>query len=143
MSEFTHLAYVPREELTRAIVSGAYSYHHGKRLRWLQRLCLWALAKLGCQHYDEHFAYNRVEISNKSIRDLITEQMNAIGWRFPEFPKTVILGREQMQALQVECQEEMAFQLPLRFPDARFRGMKIIMTPWFDGIICLREEVVG
>ena len=140
MEEYTHIAYIPQEDFHEILVSGAYSFNGERRCHWLQRLCLWVLRKLECQHYKTVPVHSRIQIKNRSIYELIKKQSYAL-WTGSATPKTVILGREQMEALEVEClNKEFAYQITQRFPYKEFWGMKIIMSPYFDGVICLYHD---
>jgi len=144
MASYNYSAYIPRMKQEKAI-TGAYSFNPERRLRWLQRLCLWILKKLKCQHYDEYISMETFKVEFDSIVDLIISQSAAINRVYSHRCKYVILGRRAMMELQIELDRQLWFNFPSDFECPQYRnrmtfaGLTIIVVPWFEGVLCLER----
>lgn len=144
------IAYIPELNEYDMPVKGVYEFKEKAPFHWLQRSCLWALDKLGCQYYQTGATCVTATISFDSIVELVLTQRDAIEAVSRGQCKYLLLGREQMYYLGIEC-EDFPYQMMLTFPTNyqvpknslrygwAFAGMDIILIPWFDGIVCLRE----
>lgn len=140
--------YIP--ELTYEVfaVSGAYKFNKKKPLHWLQRLCLWVLNRLGCQYYRTETTCQTLTVNFDDIVELVFAQRHAIEAVSRSRCRYLVLGREQMEALDM-AMEIPEHQMMINFPTfyeapinrqrGMFAGMAVIFVPWFDGIVCLGE----
>jgi hypothetical protein len=138
-------AYIPREIHSLKIIPGVYSFNRHQRFRWLQRICIWVLDKLGCQYYDIQSNFETVTIDFDDIVELVLDQRYAIEYITGKRCKYLVLGREQMVKLRVSVSGQMLFQFPydyrasIRSDSMTFAGLNVVFVPWFDGILCLQE----
>jgi len=137
-------AYLPRIETMYEVVDGAYAFNERGKLKWLQKLCLKILDKLGCQYYNQAVEVKAILVDFDKVIDLIQAQRDAIEMTYGRRCKYAILGQNAMRRLNIECGDRFTFVLPAG-PNRRFRefaGMRVILCPWFDGVLCL-DEIEG
>ena len=129
---------MPVKTVRTVVVRGRYRYRTDRRLRWLQRLCIWILDRLGCQCYSEQMRVDTIDIHFDRVADLIWAQARGIREITGKLPKYVILGHEQAVELELPTVGQLAWEMPL-LSSGRFRGMTVIVAPYFDGVVCLEE----
>lgn len=138
-------ACIPQISYSPTPILGTYSFNGSRRLKWLQRLCFWVLDKIGCEYYDPCMTVKMVEIDFDRIVDLIMQQEHAVRCISNRRCKYVLLGHKQMCQLNMAVNDQTQFAFPLHYyprvkkPYKMFMGLKVILVPWFDGVLCLEE----
>ena len=135
-------AYLPKVQTMYEVADGAYAFNEKGKLKWLQKLCLKILDKLGCQYYNQAVEVKAVTINFDKVIDLIQAQRNAIELAYGRRCKYVILGQNAMRRLIIECSDRFGFSIPVGSRFREFAGMRVILCPWFDGVLCL-DEIEG
>lgn len=122
------------------IPTDTYKFNASKRLHWLQRICLWMLDKLGCEQHDTQSTFSTIEVNFDDIADLIMEQAHGIEQIHYRRCKYVLVGHRQFSELAKQ-DGNMLFRFSFlegrRY--AQFRGIQVVVVPWFDGVLCLHD----
>jgi hypothetical protein len=139
-------AIIPKLNYSSILVPDTYSFNQNKRFKWLQRLCIRILNKLGCQRYVMQSTFETVTVDFDNIVELVLKQSYAIECVTGRRCKYLVLGRKQMIELDLAVPEgHMLFQFPhdykarIYLGSMIFAGLKVVIVPWFDGILCLPE----
>jgi hypothetical protein len=141
--------YAPTMTTDRRPIPGAFSFNPDKPLKRVQRLCLWVLERLGCQHSTEYKNYSRIEINLDSLFDMVLESADAVSALYGDAGYLVI-GKEQMDRLLIESGDILRFNVPLNHEmSGEWRrgyaptvaGLRIVMVPWFDGVVVLPKNI--
>lgn len=130
---------VPELEHVLVTVSGAYSYHDSRPLRWLQRLCLWILRTLGCQHLSVRDTVKVTQFSMDSLLEAIWEQMMAIDFIYARKARYILIGKDHLARLGAEIQDCVAIDIPWAPGLKELYGARLITVPWFNGVVCLPD----
>lgn len=121
----------------------------GKRLKWMQKLCLWTLNKLGARieqtttEYQEQIT--EIDVDQFINKQQVLDQMNeALSHRIT--PRTLLVGRANFnRIMQIELD-----YLPITFGaqvacsdgrNRRFLGLDIHIVPWMEGFIILDKKL--
>jgi len=138
MSTVLH-GYIPEVAITQVRKQGAYSYNQARRFKLLQRVCLWILRRLRCEHFEAIEQIATIEFDTQDVIEMARKQVCSIEQCTFQWPKYVIVGRKQeMQLMKQNHNRQMTFDLSFG-KDARLMGMTLIVAPWFDGVVCLSE----
>jgi hypothetical protein len=130
----------PQQELVATPVTDAYSYRADKPLRWLQRLCLRILDRLGCQYYHNMVTYKTARGEVDTLLDAIRDQVLAIDYTYARKCEYILIGRDKMRELWGEVVDyPLAIDVPATSHAREVLGMKLITVPWFEGIVCLPD----
>ena len=124
-----------------------YEFKSSKPLlhRWLQRICLGILDKLGCQRrYTRNRPYTKT-VRYTDIVDAILGQRYAVESIVHGQCRAVVLGVDQMRALEladsgywgIVLPQSVGTKLRPQHIGRMFAGLEIIFCPWFEGILCL------
>lgn len=128
---------IPTEEWHAITNEEAFSFNEYRGFRWLQKLCLWVLRKLGCQYSYKYRSVKTVRVDLEKLHELILQQSHAVrrvlGWKC----KYLIIGEELALKLSIEADDMFWFNVPNE--SRRFAGMIVIVVPWFEGFLCLPE----
>ena len=122
-------------------VTGAYCFNGSRKMRWLQRLCLWVLERLGCQYCNNILKSTVFELpSGESILAQLQEDREMIS-RMMENDEDfyVVLGSSQMRNLAGELWEKYSYHFEASAKLSVY-GMKCVVVPWIDGCFLLPKS---
>lgn len=114
-----------------------FEFREDKGFKWLQRLAIWVLRKLGCYALSEDIYYTKRVIKMDDLIDgLIRQQHEIVSHYNLAGGERVLIGSEEFSKLmcQPETKEMLSFDCAgsgLR----SFRGMSITVIPWMKGIL--------
>lgn len=126
-----------------------YAFNPNRKFRWFQRFAIWILAKLDCQYISMETNISYVEIDIDKLFDMITDSQYALGSILRKEAGYVVLGGDQMTQLQIEAGTYMSFNVPSDYQSRIYynnqrisvNGLRVILIPWFDGIVVLPKEL--
>ena len=137
--------YEPDWSISEYFDNLAFEYHKDRPMHWLQKFCLWILKKLKCQRAVrmKSAVYNR--IFSQSVIDIIRRQSGAIEKIIAKRCKYVLLGNVAMRELKVETfNRQIGFDMNVPLACGRdyhmeVFGIRVVLVPWFDGVLCLGD----
>ena len=132
--------YIPRQFEVDVTIPRAYSYNQKRPLKALQRICLWILHKLRCEHTERRVTCESITINVKDVIEMIDAQASAIARQTGRWPSYVVVGREQaFKLMSQNPNRQIELDMSLARGYSSVMGMTLIIAPWFDGVVCLSE----
>jgi len=114
-----------------------FGFRKDRPHKWLQRICLEILRRLGCNIIAETFAYKRHLIDGGTFMSRLLEQKIAVEDFTYIRPSEVLIGGEDYHEMMAEAAEDV-----FRF-DSEYRlgsqvmGLKVTVVPWMRGVLVL------
>ena len=120
-----------------------YSYDESKGWQWLQRILFWILGKIGCHAQGVNESYEQVAFEPQKIGDSLMEQMQEVVSEYCCQPQCVLMGPQELQALDGFYGPAAAIHGPLSISvrPMKIMGMDIVIVPWMSGTLLLTEEI--
>jgi hypothetical protein len=138
------IAYERLKEVTE--IKTAFEFSPHRPAKWLQRLCLWTLAKLGCYASLETVKIERHHIGEKGERfmsAILRQRENLIG-NFDREPKRLLIGNETYAQLMGEPVFDTGFSFVAEYymgngPGRRptVCGLTVEVIPWMRGMLVM------
>jgi len=138
------MMYAPHIDYRSVVEKDKYSKRNGGKARWLQNILFKILDWLEAWHEFDELFVTRIEINTSNLHQAIWEQMNSITNCTGDNCKTIIIGdpayRKMMDS---DIGHTLSYTVGSHGEHApqELMGMKVIFVPWFDGALCLTEEL--
>lgn len=130
-----------------------FEYNPKGKFKILQKICFGLLKKLGCQIKDTKIIHERTEINLDSLFDAVTENRVMMRIIYNRETKYLIVGKDIYEKFITDVfnsiNDIIAFHVPneysakVQIDGVRhvgiFRGLKVILVPYLDGIFCLPD----
>lgn len=136
--QYFHIA---RQNLTM-VIPDAYTFRRDRRWHRLQRVCLWILAKLKCDHFVEEIGYRSYALNETKLLEIICAQHRDIELIQQKEAAYVVLGRRQMMELELELHSHLTYRsntTPIPTigygackPSRMIFGLPVHFVPWVD-----------
>ncbi len=123
--------YLPRDD--------AFSFNPKRPAKWLQRVCLAILRRLGCYDMEAIQRYERHVIDGDTFMDRALKQHEWMARVLEREPKTILLGPDEYNELMARADEtNFAFEFDTRYgKDGHFYGMQVRVIPWMSGFLVM------
>lgn len=128
-----------------------FEYNQKGKIKFLQKICFWVLKKLDCQIKDTEIKYTRTEINLDSLFDAVVENRVMMRMIYNREAEYLIVGKDLYEKFMKDVSNSMndliSFQVPYEYKlkvqsngvrqESIFRGLKVVLVPYLDGIFCL------
>lgn len=127
-------------------IKDVFTFRKDRPAHWLQRLCLWTLAKLGCFTSTETVKIERHVIGRKGKRfmEALMQQRENLRINFNRHPTRLLIGAENYAELMSEPPSETGFSFQTEYYMGNGRGRRptvcdltIEVIPWMRGMLVM------
>ena len=121
------------------LVPDAYAFSEKRGWHWLQRVCLWILRKLRCQHYEEVVDVQRHVLHCESFMESIFRQNRSVQAVFNRKPTRLVIGSEDYEELMgsPEVRQYVALSGLDYHHGTTIQGLRLEIVPWMRGMVVL------
>lgn len=140
MNTYKVIEFVEHRQHTRTVqVVDAFELRRDRPAVWLQRLCLWVLAKLKCYSSKDTVTVTRHLVDGKTFMERLFKQKRALTEGFGLEPKTLLIGGEDYQELMgsPEVMQFMQFSSEYRYGRNTVVGLEVKVIPWMRGLVVM------
>ena len=111
---------------------------------WVKRMLFTLLHKLGAVEriYETQVSHDRFMIDTHDILSAVQEQMYSVRGAYGKKPTHLLIGYDQMARLRCEANYPMSITVQHNGAPQDILGMKIILCPWFKGMVVLTEGLI-
>ncbi len=123
----------------------AYEYCPQRGWKWLQRLCLWTLKKIGAHSMGMMAHYERKVIDRDKFVAKLYAQQRAVFDVMANRPGTLLIGAEDFHEAMEQPEMKHIFQfsanVQMNHVDNRgnrsfsIMGMRVVVVPWMRGMV--------
>lgn len=107
-----------------------FRFRHDRPLRWLQRLALWTLRKIGAHHTILHHEYTELRVDLDAFSEL-RRQLREHSLDGRGHPLCVVMGHKEFREIVSSAPARPACMI---LPDA-ILGVPLKVVPWMSGIV--------
>lgn len=131
-------------ETVTAELPDAYAVRKDRPCRWLQRLCVWILRKLGAKAIRKRAETRWITVPIRPLLDAVDRQLRDL-FLLNKRPDRIIMGRDAFQELtgdMLRAPHPFLFDAPCQATGGRARiaGVRVQVVPWLRGCVVLPEE---
>ncbi len=80
-------------------IHNAYSFNQEKRMKWLQKLCIWTLQKLRCNHFYDDQVVKRYALETDDLMKVVRSQALELRKQGYEGQLEIFMGEEDYTEL--------------------------------------------
>jgi hypothetical protein len=126
---------------TVVALKDAFELREDRPARWLQRVCLWVLKKLGCYANKETVAIERHAVGwhGEKFMERLWARKKAIWGDFEMEPTRLLLGAADYEEMMKEvCTGGFSFNAEWYRGNREVMGLKVEVVPHMRGMLLLR-----
>lgn len=121
----------------------SFVFREDRPCKWLQKLCLSVLKKLGAFEWGEKETVEKYVLRPKDFMQRLFEQGAHIEQEFNREPSCVLIGGEDFQEMMACRDVQHYFSFDGSYNQGRtVIGLKIHVVPWMKGILVLPKGIV-
>jgi hypothetical protein len=129
---------ISEERWSTMTIKDAYEFRQDRPARWLQRLCLWVLRKLGAFYQRDMVTVQRHVLKPKTFMDRLFKQREEIASLLNREPKVMLIGADDYFELMNEPAIHQEFSFTAQYGKRReILGMEVRVIPWMRGVLVM------
>lgn len=130
----------------------AYEYCPQRGWKWLQRVCLWTLKKIGAHSMGMMPHFERKVIDRDKFVAKLYAQQRAVFDLMVNRPGTLLIGAEDFHEAMDQPEMKNIFQFSASVqmgrvddrgqPHYSIMGMRVIVVPWMRGMVPIPDDLL-
>lgn len=120
------------------IRTGCYSFREDRGFHFIQKLCCWAMNKIGANFIDETIELTRHTIDTDVFMERIFRQKYHLEAHFNRKPKRILVGAEDFERIMncPEIRQGLMFNASYNY-GREICGLQVEVIPWMRGILVM------
>ncbi len=124
------------------VLPDRFSFRSDKGHKWIQKVCIWALKKIGAYAQEDRITYTRHVIEPESFMENLWTQHGELCRRFGKGGARLLIGSHDFAELMAspEIGRDMMFHAEYYRADnggKRICGLQVEIIPWMRGILVM------
>lgn len=123
------------------VLEDAFAFRKDLGWQWLQRLCIFALRKIGAHHNEMTCSTHAVQFAPAEFMERLLERRYNLVERYGRDIDRLLIGSEDFDEMMRTQSHMTRFEFSTSFArDRSVMGMRVEVIPWMRGMLLLPKE---